>query len=102
MDLSESDHDQTGLAHEESLEEVSLYFSDSSVQSELVDGFSDLSGSASCQQTVEDLQYALFLVVAHSFTKFFDTVNVSPSLETVTHVSSKVLEELDQSFFLQS
>ena len=56
LDLSEGDHDHTGLGHEESLEEVSLDVGDLSVLSELVDGLSDLGVLAVVEEVFEDLQ----------------------------------------------
>ena len=77
-------------------------FDDSSVLPEFGNSLSDFSVLSSIKKVVENLEKSFFLLVTHSFSEFFNLVDLSPSLETISNISAQVLEELKKSFFLDS
>jgi hypothetical protein len=61
------------FGHEESLQEVALNLSNSSVESEFVDGLAESERSFQLlRRSVEDLEDRFLLNVAHSFSELFD------------------------------
>ena len=79
-----------------------MNFDDSSVLSELGNSLSDFSVLSSVKKVVENLEERCFFLIIHSFSEFFNLVDLSPSLEAISNISAQVLEELKKSFFLDS